>query len=70
MSIWAEVKGKMRPVTEARQITRGNRRGWWEILLPDGKKAVVEHVRVCHSCQSNRNYFEAQKESAEERKIA
>lgn len=53
MSIWAEVKGKMRPVTKARQITQGKRRGCWEILLADGKKAIAEHVRVCipHSQQ-------------------
>ena len=29
-----------------------------------------EKVRVCHSCKSARNYFEVQKEIAEERKIA
>ncbi len=29
-----------------------------------------ERVHVCHSCQSSRNSFAAQKEIAEERKIA
>ncbi len=29
-----------------------------------------ERVRICHSCQSARNYFAATEEIAEERKIA
>ena len=29
-----------------------------------------ETCRICHSCQSARNYFEAEREIAEERKIA
>lgn len=32
--------------------------------------AADDLVRICHSCQSARNYCEVQKEIAEERKIA
>jgi hypothetical protein len=45
--VWAWVKECWRPVDSYRVVTKGRKKGWLEVVLPDGRKHIIErsHTR-------------------------